>query len=337
MRTIFLTLFILIIVNPLDAVQTQRIVWPQSPDEPRIEYISSIRSSEQFGIEKSFLSKVYDFVFGEEDVLMNSPFGVYADSNRVYVTDIASKVLNIFDKKENEFITVTGSDDENFAYPIDVVSDENGNIYVSDSVLAKVFVFDSDGDFKYFIANKIFKRPVGLAISADTKKLYIVDVNSDQIHVTTLKGKLLGSIGKRGRGKGEFNKPTYIDVGKDGKIYVTDSMNHRVQILDKDGKYIHSFGSLGTNIGNFSNPRGIALDSDDNIYVGDTVFNSIQIFNKHGKVLMKFGSYGNGIGEFDLVEDITILPDNTIYVADTNNRCFKVFKRLEPVQQRGAK
>lgn len=341
MKNIFLIISIsLVFFTSIDANslnKSQRLVWPPAPDDARIEYISSIRSSEHFGIEKGFFTKVYDFIFGEEDPLITAPFGIHADNKRVYVTDISSQSLNIFDKKENDFITLLGSEDELFLYPIDVVSDKNGNIYVSDSVRAKIFVFDIDGDFTHSIKPKSLQRPVGIAISADSNKLYIVDSLSDQIHVTTLDGKYINSIGKRGSGNGEFNRPTFLDVGNDGKIYLSDSMNHRIQILDANGNYLSSFGSLGSNIGNFANPRGVALDSDENIYVTDTVYNSVQIFNKNGEVLMKFGSYGKGEGNFALVEDITILPDNTIYIADTNNRCFKVFKRLDPTNKRSSK
>ena len=336
MKKITMILFTLSCIS-LSAADIQKLVWPPQPDEARIEYVTSVTQPKDLGIEKGFFSKAFEFVFGEENQRLSSPFGIYADDNRVYVTDVYLKTVNIYDKKDNENIIIKGSKKEKFIYPIDVVSDSLGNIFVSDSVRAKIYVFNKNGDFKQTISSKLFKRPVGIAISSDDKKLYIVDTLADQIHITTLNGKYINSIGKRGTGRGEFNRPTFIDVGNSGSIYISDSMNHRVQILDKNGKYINSFGRLGQSIGSFANPRGISVDSDENIYVSDTLFNTVQIFNKDGEVLMSFGSYGPGRGEFALVEDISITKDNTIYISDVNNKCFKVFKRLDLDQKRSSK
>jgi DNA-binding beta-propeller fold protein YncE len=255
----------------------------------------------------------------------------------MYVTDVVTKQLKVFDKKKNKVIVIEGSDDEAFLYPIDVVTDKSGNIYVSDSVRAKVFVFEDDGDFSYTIAPKELQRPVGLAMSVDGQKLYIVDAVSSKIHVTTPKGKYIGAIGKRGNGDGEFNRPTFMEVGSDGKLYISDSMNHRVQILDKDGNFISKFGQIGQEIGNFGSPRGISVDSEGNIYVSDTMFNVIQVFNQKGELLLVFGNFGGKRGEFALAEDISITDDNMIYIADTNNKRVQLFKFLDSSGKRSIK
>ena len=337
MKIFLYIIFFFIVVNTIQAKESSKLVWPPAPDEAHIEYVSSINQAKDLGIEKGFFAKLKDFVFGEDDFSLSAPFGIHVDKNRIYTTDIIAKKVYIFDKKENEVIWLEGSKKENFLYPVDVISDKRGNIYVSDSVRAKVYVFDKDGEFNYIINNKKLKRPVGIALSSDEKQLYIVDTLSSQIHISNLKGKILSSIGKPGKKHGEFNRPTYIDVGSDGKLYITDSMNHRVQILDSNGKYIHSFGKLGQKIGNFANPRGIALDSDENIYVNDTLFNTIQIFNPKGELLMIFGRYGFKAGEFALPIDISITKNNRIYISDTNNKRFQIFKRLDVSTDRSTK
>lgn len=333
-KFIYILIFAVVALN---GANTPKLVWPSPPDEAKIEFVASVMSSKDLEIKKSFFSKVYDFVLGEEEKLLVAPFGTHADGDRVFVTDIVHKELYVFDKKENEMLTIEGAKKEKFLYPIDVVTDSKGNIFVSDSVRAKVYVFEKDGDYSHTIASKALQRPVGIAISPDDKKLYIVDSVSSQIHITTLKGEFIGVIGKKGLGDGEFNRPTFIDVGSDGKLYVADSMNHRVQILDKDGKFIRKFGQLGNEIGCFGSPRGVSIDSQNNIYVSDTMFNNIQIFNQSGELLMVLGHYGNKKGEFSLPEDISITADNTIYVADTNNKRVQAFRLIKSTVARSSK
>lgn len=329
MKTFFLTGLLLTGTALLGIEESRALTWPAPPDPARIGYVASVTKAEDLGIEKGFFTKIYDFIFGGEEPVLSTPFGIHADKERIYVTDIGAKTLMVFDLKREKVMTLEGSEKERFLYPVDVVTDSRGNIYVSDSVLAKVFVFEPDGDFSHVIAFKALQRPVGIDVSADGQWLYIVDALSSQIHIVTLKGKLLGSIGKNGNGNGEFNRPTYMDVGADGKLYITDSMNHRIQVLDKEGNYLFSFGYLSQNIGGFGSPRGIALDDDGNIYVSDTLFNAVQIFNPKGELLMVFGEYGSSRGSFALPEDIAIIPGNTIYISDMNNKRFQIFKRLE--------
>lgn len=330
MNKIFYILVLMININLLSAKEMQKIVWPSAPDEPRVEYVSSIKNSKDLDIKKGFFTKIFNFVFGDDEKSLSAPFGLHTDKNRIYITDVVNKTVHVYDKKDNETILIEGSDNELFLYPIDVVSDNYGNIYVSDSMNSKIFVFEEDGDFSHTIRPPTLQRPVGIAISVDNKKLYIVDAVSSQIHVTSLKGKFLYSIGKRGFGNGEFNRPTFIDIGSDGKLYVTDSMNHRVQILESDGKFIRKFGQVGQDIGSFGSPKGISVDNNDNIYVSDTMFNVIQVFNQQGELLLVFGNLGNGKGEFGLVEDLSITHDNMLLVADTNNKRVQLFKLLNP-------
>ncbi len=335
-KCIAISIFLLLTLS-LEAVQTKKLVWPSPPDEPRIEFINSIRDYKDTGVEKGFFTKVYDFIMGEDISVISSPFGLHVDDEKIYITDITSKSIHVFDKNDYDKVKIEGSDKETFLYPVDIVTDKRGNIYVSDALRAKVYVFEEDGEYQFSIKPKELQRPVGIAVNNDKERLYIVDALASKIHITDLKGKFVKSIGSKGLAGGEFNRPTFIDIAQDGKLYISDSMNHRIQILDSEGRYIHSFGKLSQNIGGFGNPRGIALDSNENIYVTDTMYNTIQIFNKKGELLMVFGNYGFRDGEFSLPEDISITSDNEIYISDTNNKRLQLFKLLDQNNKRSVK
>lgn len=307
-----------------------RIFWPAPPDPARIEFISSFSSAEDLQIEKGFFSKVWDFLAGNEDRVLLKPFGLHVVGKRIYVGDVAARAVFVFDRAEKEMILIEGSENEPFISPVDITTDGRGRIYVSDSVLGKVCVFDREGDFLQEISDPgRMQRPVGIAVNDLLGRLYVVDAVKSQIHVFNLDGVYLRSIGKWGSAPGTFNRPTYIAIGKNGDLYVSDSMNHRVQILNAEGEFISSFGKLSKSIGGFASPRGIALDSDENIYVTDTLFNATQIFNKEGALLLVVGHYGSRNGEFAVPEDIAITPDNRIFLADSFNMRVQTLKRLD--------
>ena len=96
--------------------------------------------------------------------------------------------------------------------------DDKANVYVSDSVIGKVFVFDEKGKIKSEIGGKgILARPAGLAINPVNNYLYVVDTASNKIKVISLDGKPVSEFGQRGKKDGEFNFPTNIAIDKDGE------------------------------------------------------------------------------------------------------------------------
>ena len=53
-----------------------------------------------------------------------------------------------------------------------------------------------------------------------------------------LEGRLISKFGKRGNKDGEFNKPRYLSVNKQGLLMVCDSENYRVEVFELSGKFV---------------------------------------------------------------------------------------------------
>jgi DNA-binding beta-propeller fold protein YncE len=273
-------------------------------------------------------------VFGKEDAEENMlrPYGVFADTGRVYVADSGAHLLHVFDMQEKNYFPLRAVKDEELISPIGVAADKNGEIYLSDSMLGRVMVFDSRGTYRREIgSNTIFKRPAGLAI--DESRVYVVDTHGHKVLVFSKEdGKLLFAFGNNGDGKGDFNFPTNIFVSRDSLIYVMDSMNFRVQIFGKDGVFISAFGKLGDGSGDFSKAKGIAVDSEGHIYVADAHFDNVQIFDRQGQLLLSFGGSGRGAGEMLLPAGLYIDEKDRIYVADSYNARIQIFKYLKEIK-----
>lgn len=327
-------IFFLIILISVSIVAKEKnhnlIVWPAPPQKPRIQYLDTWTKAEDLNIKKSFFSQLVEMILGEDEKSLVKPFGItITKEERIIVTDTAQKNIFIFDRKNDKVSIIQEFNKQRLESPIDVASDNKGNIYVSDSKQGYVYVFDQHGSYKYKIGGDAkLHRPTGIVINNEMERIYISDTVTGSIKVFTLSGQYIKTIGQEGSANGEFKKPTFLALDKEGRLYVSDSMNQRIQILDAEGNFIRTFGQLGKTAGNFANPRGIALDPDGNIYVSDTLFNNIQVFNQNGEFLLVFGTFGNNKGEFSIPEDIAINEQGMIYIVDSYNMRIQLFQYL---------
>lgn len=302
-----------------------------------VEYVRSIDSVREYSKPKSFLSKLVEWVAGPaETPRLLRPYGLTEDSEgRLLVADAGQRVVHIFDFERQKYDYLTGGPREPFSSPIGVAVDAADNIYVSDSVRARIYVFNKKGKFIRLLGDPrrgtTFQRPTGLAIDPARQLLYVTDTLPHQILVLDLGGALIKTIGHRGTGPGEFNYPTALTLAG-GNIYVVDAMNFRIQVLTPEGKFLGSFGRLGNRTGTLNRPKGIACDSDGHLYVVDALFETVQVFDPEGRLLYYFGSPGKGPSQFVLPTGIHISPRNQIYVADSYNRRVQVFRyrRVRP-------
>jgi DNA-binding beta-propeller fold protein YncE len=200
-----------------------------------------------------------------------------------------------------------------------------------------VLVYDLDGHYLRTLgSDELLRRPVGVAISPDGTRLYVVDVggigNDDhRVQVFDPKtGAHLQTIGARGEGKGQFNLPLQAATGPNGTLYVVDGGNFRVEAFDQTGRFLFTFGEVGRFPGQFARPKGIATDDDGNIYVVDTAFGNVQIFNKEGHVLMFIGNRDRAgkPGKFFLPAGVAVGEDGRVYMVDQYFRKVEIFKPL---------
>jgi DNA-binding beta-propeller fold protein YncE len=255
------------------------------------------------------------------------PYGIFVDEKGLlYISDPGAYRITIIDPKDGSVRNITAAGGEDFLSPIGVVVFRD-RIFVSDSRLRKVFILDSSGKLTGTFEGN-FGRPTALALDAGRGVVYVTDTLAHRVYQYTPEGKRLGSIGKNGSEKGEFNFPTHLWVDRIGRLFVTDSLNFRVQIFSPDGSWEGMFGMLGDAYGDLEKPKGVATDSEGNIYVVDSIKDMIKIFDRQGALLLFFGSQGRAYGEFWLPSGIFIDNNDYIYITDTYNGRVQVFKYL---------
>ena len=305
-------------------------VWPEPPEIPRIRHLGTISTERDLKRGSSFTQTLGKLVFGKKEmgVLLN-PYAVVVDeADRLFATDTAGAVVHIFDLDTREYRQFSAlAENEALTMPVAMTTVER-NIYVVDSVLRKICVFDRDGKFEFSFGSERLKRPSGIAYYAKEEKVFVSDTSAHIISVFDKTGQYKYSIGSRGAGPGLFNFPTHLCVDDSGQLFVSDTLNYRVQVFSSDGKFLRMFGRHGDRPGCFAHPCGIATDRFGHVYVADRQFENVQVFDNNGRILMAFGSEGSELGEFWLPAGLYIDKRNRIFVADSFNKRIQTFELL---------
>jgi len=207
--------------------------------------------------------------------------------------------------------------------PNGVVSDNAGNIYVADSQLHKIFVFDIEKQVMRFLGENTLQTPIGLAIDNKRGIIFVTDSGIDKVFgLDKNTGKVVMSL----KTTGKFNNPSGIVYDEEReKLYVSDTKNHIVRTFDKDGKALLTIGGKGSYDGDFNAPTYLALDRNGRLYVVDTFNGRVQIFDPEGKFVKTFGRLGNKPGSLSRPAGIGVDSDGNIYVVDTAFSNFQIF------------
>jgi sugar lactone lactonase YvrE len=300
-----------------------RPVWPSPPSPARIRFVRSLDPAALRG-RPSLLSRVFRLLVGRAaDPTMNRPYGIaVGPDHRVYVADTFGRAVHVYDLQKGSYSSIAVDGDSLIGVGLLA-----GQLFVTDSTAGRLMCLDLKGRLLWTLGPKDgFVRPAGIATDLD--RIYVVDTMANRVVMVERTGRIIGSFGSRGPEPGQFNFPTNIARGRDGRLYVTDTMNFRVEMFDRNGRYLGSFGKLGDGSGDFDKPKGIAVDSAGHIYVVEGFNDVVQIFEPTGRLLLAFGESGSGDGQFWLPSGLAI-ADDVVYVADSANRRVQVFEYLK--------
>ena len=194
------------------------------------------------------------------DGYFGGPTDVAFDSDdNIYISDgYRNSRVAKFDKNGN-WVTSWGSRgpggpqaDQNpsqFNTPHNIGIDRQNNVYVADRNNRRIQVFDRDGKFHRFIistsaydkkrhpvlGNLAATRPdqtqpwTICITNTPTQYLYTSDDEPGRIYKMTLDGKILGWIGKSGRGPKQFNWIHGLACPSENELLVADMNNWRIQ------------------------------------------------------------------------------------------------------------
>ncbi|MEW8506550.1 MAG: 6-bladed beta-propeller [Candidatus Thiodiazotropha sp.] len=208
--------------------------------------------------------------------------------------------------------------------PYGVHSDSKGRVFVADTGIAGLVVFDLNKKEMVFWGTSgpgALKKPTGVTTDQEGN-VYVSDVTNHRIVKFDKQGVFLTAFG----GSEHLISPVGLVVDEETQqLYVVDSKKHQVIVFNMNGQVEFTIGSRGSGNGEFNFPTNIAMDRKGQLYVADTMNFRVQIFDKHGTHVSNFGKLGDRRGQFSRLKGIGIDSEGHIYAVDAAFNNVQIF------------
>ncbi len=186
MKILLFSAFILLIIGCSEHLKREYIIAEKDLVPEGIAYSKAKKSFYLSSVGKSKIVKINRKTGVQEDFIDEHEFGyspgvgVYVDEdrNRLYAiggyytnSDSLSSLFE-FDLDTGELVDRYDVSGDHFLN--DMIMDDNGNMYLTDSKDSSVFILKKDNkDLELFFKSTEIQYPNGIAISADNTKLYV--------------------------------------------------------------------------------------------------------------------------------------------------------------------
>ena len=175
---------------------------------------------------------------------LDAPKGISIsnDGSKLYVSDITQLVeIDIASGKIIKHFNAPGS-----AFLNDVVSDNQGNIYVSDTGTNTIYKLDADfgnstsSSLQVWLQSSQLNGPNGLHIDSNKNKLIVVSLGplskpGGGVEVIDIKNKTISSLGKAGTTSPFGGLDGIVSDATGTYYYVTDNPTGKVYAVNADG------------------------------------------------------------------------------------------------------
>ena len=194
-------------VRPV-AEERAPLVWPDDPAAARIAFVKTFSRPDDLGIAKGFFQRLADVMFGGTDARLVRPMAVVAVGGILYVADPGAKGVHRFDQEKGDYTLLRAAGERRLPSPVGLARGAGGEVYVTDSVLAKVFVIRPGAEVAEPVPLRAsLGQPTGIAFDPASGRLFVVDTAAHRVNVFTRDGTLESSFGKRGTGRRRVQLP----------------------------------------------------------------------------------------------------------------------------------
>ncbi len=150
-------------------------------------------------------------------------------------------------------------------------------------------------------------------------RIAVVDGGHHRVVVFDADGHARASVGRPGKGPGEFEAPVGIGIDPSGRLLVADRGNRRIQIYSSEGRFIRQFAVP-------ERPIDVAASRDGReLYVTANRKHRLLVYRPDGRMLRGWGRNGADHGEFRYPATVAVLPNRRLAVVDVFNTRVQIF------------
>jgi hypothetical protein len=194
--------------------------------------------------------------------------------------------------------------------PVDLCVADDGRVYVADTTLLGVLVYESDGTFVESLhpgpEPSMAFRPSSVAVRDGV--LYVGNIGGREIARFDL-GRRAWLPVWRSRGRNELIAPTGLCANGADALLVADAISGVVHRIRYDGQWGEPIGRPGRGPGQFVRPKQVVRTPGGLVFVTDAGRQSILVFAASGEFLFELSGDGGRWEGFTLPAALAVASD----------------------------
>ena len=210
----------------------------------------------------------------------------------------------------------------NLWYPHSVAIDPATNhIYVAEGgvMFARVSIFSESGEYLNSYTHEHMESLCGIAIHENN--LYVTDWEVHAVFHLKIDAdfRLVGMLGSRGSGIGQFDGPRQLSISTNGDVYIADTNNNRIQILDNS---LHPIRKLRHP--SMHRPCDVKLTTEEIYVLSNDDSLCVHVFNHTGHKIRSLITCGRGM---QVTSSFFFCLDTkkNLFICDNWNHQIKIF------------
>jgi len=239
-------------------------------------------------------------------------------NQRIYVSDMDSRVIVVFDLNGNYSKTISqwnnGGTLTNFDGPRGMCFDNSGNLLITDHNGNRGNRSNGKIIGINFVGNTVLSfqtsDPMPFVICKSNGNILTSNGQIQHINEFSSTGSVLGLFNISG-GQPSFyggsDNPHAMAYDAQGNLYVSALLGDAIFVFAPDGTILRSFFVKD------GSPNGLAFDAQENLYVASINRGTVSVYNKNGTFIKTFVSGLKG------PRQIAIDAANKVYIANIDN------------------
>lgn len=307
------------------------LIGGQPAPEPQFRHLYTYGSKQGIHPPRILNRRAARAALGENDhpYGLAFPSSVVTDSKRrVWIADSGTASVHVFDPASGAYREIRRAGDVVLQQPCGLTTDRQGYIYLTDTALGGVFVYDQAGEFDRSLiprkSGRLLDGPTVIAPSEDGRTIFVADPPRKVIVALNREGESAGIIGSADM---PVDALSLSIVGSE--IHELDRRSHKIEIFSFSGVLRRELAWDDILL-----PSAFAYDRRRGwFFVVNPRWMVVDVFSE-GRNLSAFGEYGDGVRQMKSVDALYVDPDGLIYAADSHEGKVLVFgeagRKIDP-------